>query len=305
MSNLAIAYVQPEPSVAANHIIFDKATKTATISLDQLERTTSLASATGRLSKTAPVEHSAFIRKILELSAYADVDALLEPLVVKENNIRRLQQHQNKDLPLANWPLEHYLVQRITTKIVFQDPFFTNREDAKGSLAIGISYTEKGIQVAFGHNVFVCSNLNVFGENFFSTFGNEKNRVPFEKGLELLQAWMMRYTVIRNDNQRRIQRLMEVPVTEERRLQVIGKLFENAVRANNNDRTVVAPLNQSECGWLINAGYDQITTNREISAWDLTNWATSVLKPEKGDTLEMLRSNFELNSFLYNELVGA
>jgi hypothetical protein len=86
---------------------------------------------------------------------------------------------------------------------------------------------------------------------------------------------------------------------------LLGTLFERAVRANQGDKSVDAPLNQADCAALVRAGYDKIIDEGQVvTAWDLTNWCTSVLKPDRSDMASMLVNNHRINEFIYQEVTA-
>src|SRR5690606_16496175 len=128
---------------------------------------------------------------------------------------------------------------------------FEDFPDAKGSMAVGISYSEKGIQMAFGHNVSVCQNLNVFGQNVFSTYGDKANKVSFEKGMQLFEHWIQNFDENMEMNRRSINKLREVIITEPERLRIFGKIYEMAVLKNAGDNSIDAPLNVTECTKMV------------------------------------------------------
>lgn len=279
-------------------LLFDPADKSGVLTLEQLDRTLKFEDAGGKLPASAPIHHADLIKRIIEIAQNEGRESVLAPIVVKQQNCKRVLFKG----PAEECPLENYSVERMVVKIGFKDTVsFKGVEDAQGSMAVGISYNEKGIQVAFGHNVKVCQNLNVFGENVFSTYGSGDKKVPFDKGLQLIQHWMQNFGDIQQMNIDNIEKLRGVDVNENERLRVFGKIYEMAIRANKNDKGVDAPLNVTECNRMVEAGFDQIVGGSTISAWNLTNWATSVLKPESSDMVNLMVKNARLNDFMLKE----
>jgi hypothetical protein len=284
-------------------LLFDAENKSATIELPELDRTIKLEDAGGKLKPTAPVHHAELIKNVIELSHKhlgSGITPVLTPMVIKQANSKRIQWKGEAD----KCPMENYLIERLVAKIQFKGSGqFADFPNAKGTMAVGISYTEKGIQMAFGHNVNICQNLNVFGDTVFSTYGDKDNRVPFDKGMQLLESWMQNFEDHRQINKKNIETLMARVITEEERLRIFGKIYEMAILKNAGMNEIDNPLNVTECNRMVTAGFTQITSKEKvpITAWDLTNWATSVLKPESSDMLNLLTKNSRLNSFLLNE----
>lgn len=271
--------------------------KAAVMTIDDLDRTLKLEDGNGKLPKSAPIDHAALVKKLVHMAEehVPKHKALVGPIIVKQQNCKRILWKGEAD----QCPIQNYLVERLVVKIGFAGTkSFETEADTSGSMAIGISYNEKGIQLAIGHNVRVCSNLNVFGENVFSTYGN--GSVPFEKGLQLAQGWMQNLNPIMESNRRYITDLKSVTINENERLRLFGKIYEMAIRANKGDKND-APLNVTECNRMVEQGFAHITKNETVTGWDLTNWATSVLKPETSDMISIMAKNARLNNFILNE----
>jgi hypothetical protein len=276
---------------------FDK-DRNAYIDLATLDRTVKLEHADGKLPKVAPVEHVKLLRTVIDMGKrYVGHPVGMQNILIKDTNVKRIMHMDNTPCPV-----EKYLIQRIATKIAFKDISFADQENTKGYMAVGITYTEKGIQMAFGHNVHVCQNLNIFGDCYWRTYGDGRAKVPYEKGIEILQKWFQNYEDVKALNHRRIRQLQETQVSIAGRQKLIGSLFELAVLANySKGRTVKAPLNQSDCAALIQAGITEINNGAHISAWDLTNWITSIIKPERMDMINTLDANAQINQFILEE----
>lgn len=293
-------------------IEFDKETKMATITLAQLDRTIKLEEAGGKLKPTAPIEHVNLIKLLMEIAfKESGMQVRQDPLTIKEANVRRIRHNEKEDGPC---PIEKYVIERLVTKIKFKEELFEEYDDAKGRMAIGLSYSEKGIQVVFGFNVAVCQNMNIWGEHFFSTYG--KDRISFSKGIELFTAWMKDYNTTKELAMQRVEYLRNRKVDREERQRIVGILFEAAVRNNNRESGIWAPMNQADCAAMIQEAQDffreirgldnlQVGFDDEITGWELTNWATSVMKADRVDMTEVFRKNQQINQFIYNELQAA
>lgn len=280
-------------------LTFDNETKSTILTLEELDQTLKMEDGNGKLPKSAPIDHANFIKLLIEMAGRYSPDrkVAIAPIVVKQNNCKRIMWKGAAD----ECPLENYQVERMVVKLGFGGTkSFKGIEDAEGSMAIGVSYNEKGLQVAFGHNVNICQNLNVFGENVFTTYG--AGSVPYEKGLQLIEHWIQNIEPIRQENVTYIEKLKSVVVSENERLRLFGKIYELAIRFNEGERDKDAPLNVTECNRMVSAGFHKIIKPEEsITAWDITNWATSVLKPETSDMVNILNKNARLNNFILEE----
>lgn len=279
-------------------LVFDPQHKSAIIQLEDLDKTIKLEEAGGSLPASAPIHHSDLIKEIMTISHkhLTKFNPKTGNITIKQNNCKRIMWKGKPD----ECPIDKYLVERLVMKVGYVgSKSFEEVPDAKGSMAVGISYTEKGIQMAFGHNVNICQNLNIFGDTVFSTYGAGK--VPFEKGIQLFESWIQNFDEHMEANRAAITALRERQVTEDERLRVFGKIYEMAI-LKNEGADIDAPLNVTECNRMVSNGFASITNKEKIiSAWDLTNWATSVLKPESSDMMNLLAKNNKLNNFLLKE----
>lgn len=281
-------------------LTFEPENKSAILTLEDLDKTLKFEDGGGKLPASAPIAHADLLKKIVEMSTtlMPKHAAVMAPIVVKQQNCKRIMWSG----PADECPLTNYSVERMVAKVGFKGSVgFKGVENAEGSMAIGVSYNEKGIQIAFGHNVRVCSNLNIFGENIFSTYGSGTTRVPFEKGIQLMENWMRGFDDIMASNHEYIRKLQEVVIDERERNRLFGKIYEMAIRFNEGEREIDAPLNVTECNRMVAKGFAHITSKNPITGWDLTNWATSVLKPETSDMVHIMTKNARLNNFLVEE----
>lgn len=278
-------------------LVFSEDTKSAVIDIKTLDRTIKLEEANGKMPATAPMEHVELINTLVsEASARLKSKAAIMPITIKQANCKRIMWKGEKD----KCPVENYLIERVALKIKLDDKIiFPDRLSANGGMQIGVIYSEKGIQVALGHNVSVCDNLNIFGENMFSTFGPEK--ISLEKGLKLVDNWLTNYEKERERAEKLITAMINRIVTLEERQRVFGKLYEMAVYRNNGSTDINPPLNITECNRMISNGMEVVKSQGEISVWDITNWSTAVLKPDVADMPVMLHKNKLVNKFLLDE----
>lgn len=287
-----------------NYLEFDEINKASVIDLDTLDRTIKLEDGAGRLSPAAPLEHVTLFRNLMDMagSKLKSFRPDLSAITIRQANCKRIKWRG----PAAECPIENFLVERVVTKIRFypvREPLnWIGEEDTEGTMAIGISYNERGIQLAFGHNVSVCQNLNVFGQKVVSTYGSDQYKMSFDKTMELYESWLNNFDEIEEMNIVSINSLRHKVIDEPQRLRIFGKLYENAILRNDGATSSNAPLNMTECSKMIKAGLPQINAKGNITAWDLTNWCTSVLKPESSDMVHVLTKNSEMNEFILREI---
>lgn len=261
----------------------------AKISLPTLKRTVAYEDARGNLPKVRPIEHVAMLEMIHEMirNKGISIEEGIDPIYAAESQSMRIG-HKDKD---QLCPVEKFLIQRIVTKVNF-------RGNDELNPAIAVSYTESGIMVSFGVNVRVCTNLSVFGENLWSTFG--PNKVPFEKGMEVLAHWLENFNTKVKHDLDIVEKMKQVQIDSIGMDRIIGRLIRNAVLWNSGDKSVNAPLNVTQVHRMIEEGHKFFNAeNREnVNLWEMTNFGTAVLKPESADMVQLLKNNQSLNNFM-------
>ena len=153
----------------------------AELDLPTLEKTVKYEMAKGGLPRNRPMEHYKLITSLKDnIQDNTKLEAKIDTIYTSERQAKQIMFNGEGECPIEN-----YLLERVVTKLLVEDK-------VKGyKAAVGLSYTDRGIQVAFGTHVNVCSNLMVWGDNFMSTFGS--NKVPFDIMMDAFDDWMKRF----------------------------------------------------------------------------------------------------------------
>jgi len=289
-----------------NAIQFDPKDRSASLTYEELARTMRIGDSMGNMPKQIPMQPGELIMHIIGLiKKYTGREIIAQPVIVREPY---LQTNLNKTRTGEPLELEDYLVRRFVTKFEVD---LTHREytpdQMHACVALTYAYTDsvKGMQVAFGENVSACDNLVAFGQYHFSTYGND--RCTFDEGMQLLTHWCMNMRTIHEKYGEVVQYLKEFDVDKEQFQRIIGSLFEKAVRVNNGEKGVVAPLNQSQVAAMVAAGLETLKAQEGgvmgeyMNAWDILSWGTSTLKAQTSDMIELLKSTTQFNDFIYRE----
>ena len=256
--------------------------------LETLDRTARYNEAKG-FTNQRPIHHTNFIRGLMKLCAKYQIAHSLSPIYASQR--QALIVNYNGDIDLC--PVENFLIQRLVTQINLIHP-----DDKGQNIAIGIGYNERGISVTFGTDIWVCSNQSIFGDNLIRTYGRDKTSFP--DLLLNVEQWLSNYHKLRTDNYQIIQRMNETTVTSREIQNVIGELFYLAVSENLGEK-VTAPLNQTQVADLVRASYlrtYQLPENQNPTVWDINQWGTHYLKPERTDLLSLQETNHRFNNYL-------
>jgi len=282
-----------------NAISFLANDRSATISIEELSKTMELGDHMGRMPKNIPVQPGQFLVDVMSrINRITGIAATQEPIIIREQYCQVNRQKIKEDKPLE---LEDYIIKRFVSKIKL--PNLTSNisgEEVTGALALSYAYTDaiKGIQIAFGENVSVCENLTAFGRYRFTTYSRDK--VSFEEGMQLLDAWLGNIQDIHSAHINTIANLQSRRVRKEEFEHFIGSLFIPAV-VNNNGYTAMAPLNQSQVAMVVSNAYDNKTDFDDLTAWDVMNMGTYVIKPNTSDMLTVISDTTDFNDFVLDQ----
>ena len=255
--------------------------KVIPISLELLEQTQTLLESDGRLPSNQPIRHFDFIRKVQDI-VNSEYMIEQEPVWVTNAAAKRI-------LPLDPEKIgvpKSWVFQRLVTRInVTGDQF----ADGETNMNIAIGFTDKGIQVAFGQNVRICSNQCIFGGRYMTTYGPQ--RMPYEKMLEVIREYTHQLPSIRENDLRILNEFKEIPVNSNQIRELIGDVHMRAVKqAYFNEPNHEAPMNVGQVSNLSKAigqrlpGIFGLSSEPIVtSLYDLYNDGTQIFKPERSE----------------------
>ena len=193
--------------------------------------------------------------------------------------------------------LEAHLLRRVIGKISF--PEYSDSEHGSG---IAINFHQGGVELAYGNNVHVCSNLNIYGETHIATFG--KNSIPLLKMFDVYEDWLYKLSDFRENDIKVINMMKDMYVEKGIATDnLIGKLMQEAVKTAYLDSTIVSPLNIGQVSTftknLLKSGI--MASGGHISVWELDNIATEIIKPGTMNSQDLLLQSAAIGKFFKNE----
>lgn len=255
--------------------------KVIPISLELLEQTQTLLEYDGRLPATQPVKHFDFIKKVQDIVS-KEYMMEQEPIWVTSAAAKRIMAFDPEKIGSpASW-----LFQRLVTRInVTGDQF----ADDESNMNIAIGFTDKGIQVAFGQNVRICSNQCIFGGKYMATYGPKK--MPYEKMLDVISEYTHQLPAIREHDLRILNEFKEIPVSSNQIKELIGDVHMRAIKqAYFNEPNHESPMNVGQVSNLSRnigqrlPGLFGLSDEPVItSLYELYNDGTQIFKPERSE----------------------
>lgn len=252
-----------------------------------------------KMSKTFPVEAYELYDEVESIvSSNKLIKLKHEDLIVPEKAIKLLgrgNQNEVHDLGMHRLT-QHIGCMRLVTK-----------EDKDMSIGVAIACNERGIRIAFGTRVWVCSNQCIFGDKQLSTFG--PNGMPYDKMMEVLREYMNRFESIRDAETKIIYQMqqIELNLTEIQRL--VGDLYIQS-RSNLNSGKQVDNLTVTDIGKIMDQlivlsnerEMDILHPENVFSLWDFYNTSTIVLNPLRhNDPVNTLEPNSRLMQYMMSK----
>jgi len=252
--------------------VFPKTAKVATIGLETLKQSSMIRSAgSNNPGISRPLQSWELIERVREMielnkRPYDQKDIWVE---LRASNRILTQQEMANGLNETNTPIDKWMFDHVLTKIDI-----VPKKVVEGlSPAVAISFNQRGIQITWGMNVFVCQNLCIYGENQISTYGPQK--MPFIKQLNVLSDWINNIDHKFKADQEIMKRMQDVPVNEDWIRETVGDLYIKAINRAYK-KGLPAPVNTSTLSTLV----QKMNTEDISSVWDFYNAGTAIIKPE-------------------------
>jgi len=283
-------------------IIFEKDEKSIEVPFLILKRTASLADPyTGKLPTTRPLEHWQFIESIAELLDKNNISFMPSPIYIGKSESKKIVQLDPDNIGLP----ESFLFNRVVTKFNMTSPDYSKQEY---NTSIAIGYNEKGIQVALGTNVRICSNMCIFGNRLIFTYGN--NRMPYDKFTMAITQYINDLPYIAEDNFTILENMMSLPINKNDIIKSIGDIHISAVngtyfggdspfnigQVSNFTQTILKLFPK----FIDNDNFESIS-----NLYDFYNIGTHILHPQRAELHDVWKrvtdwSNYITNRFISN-----
>jgi len=238
-----------------------------------------------------PVEHHEFLDVLTEIaSPVGEVE--WEPIICTERNaLVTSWEGDPKECPIGK-----VVIQQFVTKALIKD------EHANGTCAaMGVSFSEKGISVAFGQNVSVCANMCVFGDNVLRT-----GSMKYSSMMEVINSWFREFETKAAIDRENVELLKSIGVSDGYVDNIFGELIKSAVLANEGVKESI--LNVAQTGKMIRQYQKQIIEEgNPQTLWGLLNCATEEMKATNTDQTKIWQmhnkvSNYFMEKGLYEKL---
>ncbi len=278
--------------------MFEKDERVKPINLEMLKMSASLADGIGRYPATRPVEHYQIIERISDLALAKNYKVEYDPIYIAKSGVDTAISKSEKNKPI---PIDRFVFRRLVTRFNIM-----NLSDDKHNACVALGYTERGIQVAFGANVRVCSNMSIFGGRMYMTYGNQS--IPYDKLMELIIKNINEMPDIAEQDFSTLNRMYEFPIQNSDVVETLGTMHVRSVK--NAYYQDPFPLNIGQMSSFTKglvASKPKLLEDTEdiVSLYDFYNTGTQILHPDRADITtvwpdvalwgEFVKEHFNLN----------
>jgi len=192
-----------------------------------------------------------------------------------------------KNAPINRWRFDK-IISTIQLPNIVADK---NISDLARNAAIGISLNKEGLSIAFGMNVYACTNFNVMGGTIMHSYGQgSRDSMPWDLMKHRLQSWISQIDQIwsvQNDIMKEMMNYQLPAIGNEAIDEIIGGLYIGALK-NAYFKGDPVPFNTHELSDFVQESIRQQRVQETVAnVWDLYNWGTSIMKPGRMDIGEI------------------
>jgi hypothetical protein len=283
-----------------SEILFKPKQTTAQINIETLSNSATHMTVSGNLPPSRPIHHYQFLEWMQqEFEDSFGEEVILDPIYISARHAARIKFSPEEIInPKEPCPIERLNIQRLVTRMRVEQ--FTTIGGDKFNPAFGISYTDKGIEVVFGTNVWACQNMNIFGTDRWSTYGS--NKLHFEDFKTLVKDKLRTWGDSYERNLDTILKLQSTDMPLDVQRKQVAMLFESAVQ-NNYAKKKDYILNITQTVKL----QEEILAKRiglqteQLSWWDFTQAGTENLKPDRQDMVSLYPTVQNFNNYVIEQ----
>jgi len=271
-------------------IEFDgKGTDVMEIGLDNLAKSIRRESGLSGI-RSIPAQYWKLYALIIGMVQQQDLNYDEKPIWVQNNSSKayltdedKADGYTQKHAPINRWRFDKIISTVQLPGLVEGDD--EGVSDARNA-AIGISLNKEGLTIAFGMNVWACTNFNVMGGTLMRSYGQRgEDGMPWDLMQFRLGKWLENTTQLWNIQNEIMSQMKSVtlPTNENIIEEIIGNLYVGALK-HAYFKGAEVPFNTYELSDFVQESIRQKNAEDKVAnVWDLYNWGTSIMKPGKMD----------------------
>ena len=251
-----------------NTLEWGKDQKAMEITFEELQASIGVRNNRGDYNKALPMKHADFIEKIADMVS-KDYDVTVGKIYVPKNRIGVVHELD---------PDKQGLIKASMFRSLVGEIHLNNFKNDEMNMKLAINVTDRGVTLAQGTNVQVCSNMTIMGaSNMISTMGRQG--LPFDKFQELFEGWVPKMGETFEKYTKTIEQMKAVQLGSNGQIQeLIGELQIAAIRGAYERGYSESPLNLSELSKLTQdlIKKPDFLNDEPMSLWDIFNDFTYV-----------------------------
>ena len=267
------------------------------LTLDELKLSVEQQEFDGSLPKKRPIEHHTFIQELVNIiNSFTGLSATIDMLQAPQNGSKRVMWAGEAEL----CPINNYLFTTVVGKVMI-----TSHANDEMCMALAFTFNDSGIQLGYGVNVSVCMNMTIMNRtHYWTTYGSNDGKTDYELGMDAIRGWLTNLDELWDSSGRMVDRLESITIDITKLHQIYGELIDAAVYKNETGGACNSPLNVTQTVSVIRYITRHMKGKQEnhLSAWDLVNAGTSVLKPGATDLKNIIQANASWVNFIIDHL---
>jgi hypothetical protein len=279
---------------------FDKEDTVKKISYFDISKSVRVMSKTGRTLQTRPVQSWTVIAVIMQILADQGVNHELKEIYVQKKTSHPRINDADKALGYnkENCPLEKWEFDKVMTRIDIPN---LGNDIATGTIAM--MFDDRGITLALGMNVHLCTNFSILGGTSVHTFKRgEQDGHSWESIKAIVKDWIGNREQIIGVEMEIMRRMQEREISNETAIdRVIGTLYQNAIKQayfKGGD----TPFDTHGMSQFVQEMFRRRKDEEKLAnVWDLYNWGTEIMKPGQVELSTIIDSSKLYADYLCTE----
>lgn len=192
-----------------------------------------------------------------------------------------------------------HLLRRVFANVRIKN-FDTGEGDNLMTTNLSIAYHQRGVQVGFGNNVWICHNQTMLHADLYaSTYSeNGSERMELQQMLGLVKSWLVDARHIVEEDRERLERMKQVNVSAEQMYVLIGMLTALRVAHDSRDKSIhinkTYPLSQTQICSFTEDMMIRYKRFDKVTVYDLYDGATNLYKANMMDIPQVLPQNLAM-----------
>ena len=199
-----------------------------------------------------------------------------------------------------------HLLRRVFANVRIKN-FDTGEGDNLMTTNLSIAYHQRGVQVGFGNNVYICHNQTMLGDGMYAATYSENGSEKYElqQMLGLIKGWLVDAQRIVETDRERLEKMKSINVGAEQMYVIIGMLTALRVAHDSKDKSIhvseTYPLNQTQICSFTDDMMKRYKAFDKVTLYDLYDGATNLYKANMMDIPQVLPQNMAMVRFLRNQ----